>query len=537
MPGDTCIVCGNTRAKDKSVSMHHFPRDEARRQRWIEALDLNDLVIKDYNRVCSRHFPNADAKNDPQLTLGKRFASPKKHWTGRAKRAKKREETARQLSFSPPLVSPSSSRSPTPVVYTSASPTPPQVQAMVTSVGEQLDTDYHVYELPGVSKESSPSAIPAPSDSTGIVVNAALLARIEALESQNRVLTNKLQVAIDQRRPFKLDDIAGNDKLVQLYTGFSSHDILLAFFEFLGSAVTKLNYRGEKRKEGKRHRQRKLDPLNQFFLILIKLKLKLRSFDLAVRFGISESLVSRYVITWVCFMYQHLKEIEWMPAVEQVASTLPPAFREKYPTTYAIIDGSEMFIETPSDLHMQSSTWSSYKHHNTAKFLIACTPNGAICYMSPLYVGSISDVELTRVSGFIQKLEGRNGISIMADRGFTIKDQLQEIGVDLNIPPFLEGRQQLPSEEVQRGRQIASVRIHVERAIGRIKNLGILNGTFPLSMARVANQVVCVCAWLSNFQPALIAAPTELSETDVDKYFQAWDDSDCCSDSDSDNDQ
>ena len=86
------------------------------------------------------------------------------------------------------------------------------------------------------------------------------------------------------------------------------------------------------------------------------------------------------------------------------------------------------FIETPSDLHLQSSTWSNYNHHNTAKFLVACTPNGAICFMSPLYVGSISDVELTRCSGFIEKIDGKEGISIMVDRGFTIKDQLEAIG-------------------------------------------------------------------------------------------------------------
>ena len=59
-----------------------------------------------------------------------------------------------------------------------------------------------------------------------------------------------------------------------------------------------------------------------------------------------------------------------MPSVKQVEGTLPSAFREKYPSTYCIIDGSEIFMETPSDLHMQSSTWSSYKHHNTAKFLM-----------------------------------------------------------------------------------------------------------------------------------------------------------------------
>ena len=126
--------------------------------------------------------------------------------------------------------------------------------------------------------------------------------------------------------------------------------------------------------------------------------------------------------------------IDWMPSVEQVSGTLPPAFREHYPTTYTIIPGSEIFVETPTDLQMQSFTWSNYKHHNTAKFLIACTRNGSICFISPLYVGSISDVEITRAFRFLTHLEDKLGISIMADRGFTIKDMLKEIGIELNIP-------------------------------------------------------------------------------------------------------
>ena len=65
-------------------------------------------------------------------------------------------------------------------------------------------------------------------------------------------------------------------------------------------------------------------------------------------------------------MYHHFKEIDWMPSVDQVLGTLPAAFKEKFPTTYALIDRSERFIEMPSDLHMQS-TWSQYKHHNTVK--------------------------------------------------------------------------------------------------------------------------------------------------------------------------
>ena len=109
---------------------------------------------------------------------------------------------------------------------------------------------------------------------------------------------------------------------------------------------------------------------------------------------------------------------------------------------------------------------------NTAKILIACTPNGAICYVSPLYVGGISDVELTRASGYLHELEGKGGISIMADRGFTIKDLLEEIGVELNMPPFLEGRSQLTSDKVKAGRGIASLRIQLSGLLEGLTLLG-----------------------------------------------------------------
>ena len=331
------------------------------------------------------------------------------------------------------------------------------------------------------------------------------------------------------RKTFSVEDVAGNDDLVKLYTGFTTYSVFLTFYEFLCPSVNELAYRGVSQSAHKRRRRRKLNSLNQLFMTLMKLRLNLRNKDLAFRFGICESLVSRYVSTWICFLYHHLKEVKWMPDIEQVRATLPHSFRQAYSTTFAIIDGSELFIQTPSDLHLQSSTWSSYKHHNTAKFLIACTPNGCICFISPLYVGSISDVELTRVSGFLQELEGKNGISVMADRGFTIKDQLKQINVELNIPPFLEGRQQLPTEEVKRGRQIASLRIHVERAIGRIKQFAILQGNFPLCMVRQVNhiksyQIVCVCAWLTNFHPALIPPPLTsegVEDAEVEEYFNA----------------
>ena len=96
----------------------------------------------------------------------------------------------------------------------------------------------------------------------------------------------------------------------------------------------------------------------------------------------------------------------------------------------------------------------------------------------------------------------------------------------------MEGKRQLDSEDIQRGRQIASLRIHVERTIGHIKNYAILKSIFPNTMIRVANQVVAVCAWLVNFQPALIPPPSDLSvEEEVGSYFETIKDSDYDADS------
>ena len=86
--------------------------------------------------------------------------------------------------------------------------------------------------------------------------------------------------------------------------------ILLTFFEFLGPSIHELNYWGSKRGERKQSRPAKLSPLNQFSLTLMKLKLNFPMQDLAFRFTISKSLVSKYIITWVCFLYQHMKDIK-----------------------------------------------------------------------------------------------------------------------------------------------------------------------------------------------------------------------------------
>ena len=154
----------------------------------------------------------------------------------------------------------------------------------------------------------------------------------------------------------------------------------------------------------------------------------------------------------------------------------------------------------PSNPTALQLTFSNYKNHNTLKALVGITPSGAVCFISNLYGGNISDKKLTVESGILKLFE--SGDSIMADRGFTIEDILPS-GVSLNVPPRMNESGQLTDDERTVTRRIASVQIHVERAIERIKNYQILHLT-PNSMHNSANQLFFVCAMLTNFLPPLV---------------------------------
>lgn len=117
-------------------------------------------------------------------------------------------------------------------------------------------------------------------------------------------------------------------------------------------------------------------------------------------------------------------------------------------------------------LLLKSELFSSYKNPTTLKGLIAISPAGHISFISQLYTGSISDKEITERSGFLD-LPFDDNNSVMADKGFTIQDVLP-FGVSLNIPPLLGSSSQMPAEDVVKTQDIASLRIHVKRAINKI---------------------------------------------------------------------
>ena len=290
------------------------------------------------------------------------------------------------------------------------------------------------------------------------------------------------------------------------YTGFPCLASLQACFRYLGPSVNNLTYwsgNSQKCDVKSKGRPRALPPIEEFFLVLLRLRLGLFEQDIADRFGVSCSTVSRVFATWINFLYLKFKEIPLWPPREVIQSTMPKVhvFRDKYPMTRVIIDATEIFVEKPSLPDIQQMTFSSYKNDNTFKALVGISPSGAVIFVSDLYPGGISDRELTCRSGILSLLQ--KGDYVMADRGFDIQDVLTPLGVKLNMPPFLRGKQQLNSSEMIETRRIASLRIHVERAMERIKNYHIFDKTLPSSLTDIANQIFFVCAVLCNFWPPL----------------------------------
>ena len=178
-----------------------------------------------------------------------------------------------------------------------------------------------------------------------------------------------------------------------------------------------------------------------------------------------------------------------------VNDTMPACFKAHYPLTRVIIDCTEIFIQMPSSFRAQSQS------HNTAKDLVGISPSGMITFISHLYGGHVSDKAITQSCGLIDLLEA--GYVVMADKGFDIQDLLVPHRVILNFPPFLREKDQLSVEEAET-RRIASVRIHIERAIECVKNYRILQGVVPLSIREQLDYIRFICCMLTNFLPPLV---------------------------------
>ena len=363
---------------------------------------------------------------------------------------------------------------------------------------------------------STPDSIPAdsvmtPESSTDHDYNAAPRLSEDLLQACNkRIEELENQLEREKQSRFFLERFSNDNSSIIFFTGFKDYATLMAVFSALQpTATTMVRWSQVQRFNGRQtqnvacsvFRDESVALVDQFFMFLCRVRQGFFEQDLALRFNISQSTVSRILITWANYLYFMLGSLPLWSTRSANQEQMPDCFKQTYPNTRVILDATEIRVQTPSSKVLNSETYSSYKSHTTFKSLVGISPFGAITFISSLYTGCISDKEITRRSGILNLLE--EGDEVMADKGFTINDLLVQRKATLVIPPFLGLKGKFSKQEVSDTHQIARLRIHVERAIRRVKEYHIFDSVIPLSLAGSVNQLWTICAILTNFKGAL----------------------------------
>ncbi|XP_060067919.1 uncharacterized protein LOC132548115 [Ylistrum balloti] len=320
-------------------------------------------------------------------------------------------------------------------------------------------------------------------------------------ENQQRNFSSSGVQTDKQRNQFDFEELRKSEKQLRYYTGFSTKQFDAVYKFLVPDGDYPINLPSNRQKE-----IMCITLENQLLLVIMKLRHDFDYVDLGYRFGASKQTVSILLTHWINYMFLRCGEVSIWPPRDTIFQHMPQNYQQDFPTTFAIFDCTEMKICKPSSLSAQSQTFSDYKSTNTLKSLVACDPRGSIIYASMLFAGSMSDKEIFKQSGCQDMLkelvkEGylKEGDGVMADKGFNIHSEVEECGLKLNIPPFARSGVQMTKHDALHTKKIAAHRVHVERAIARIKRFQIVARRLPLSLYTSINQIWYVCAFLSNF--------------------------------------
>ena len=256
---------------------------------------------------------------------------------------------------------------------------------------------------------------------------------------------------------------------------------------------------------------------NQILTVLVRLQINLPFQYISYQAGISKSTANLTFHKILDLLYTKMHFlIQWQDR-DNIRQTVPPIFKQHFPKLTCIIDCFEIFINRPANLKAWTQVYSNYKKHSTVKYLFFCSPLGAINFLSNGWGGRATDTYIVRISGFISNKFHCPGDQVLADWGFPLQDDFaSSCSAEFIIPAFTKGKKQLSAKEVETTRKIASIRIHIERVIGLVKNsYHILDGPIPITLVKsmsnelykqtpTIDKLVAVCACLCNLSTSIV---------------------------------
>ena len=341
MPVSCCAVdCTNRFTKGSGVGFFVFPVDPERKKKWIHAISRDKWEPKSHDRLCGEHFVNGRPSKEPTnvdyvptiFKDRKRRPSAPTDDSDRSRRLVKRMKTCKE-----------------------AEEVRDCAQALL---------DLSASDSTALVKEEEVGSI---LNDSVMEDNVLLAKQVHALQQQ--VLESS---TVSHPSPSMLNLIETKDSKTRFYTGLPNYEVFQALITYFEPKVIRArSWQGRRTRDDDNDmetgRRSKLSVAEELLAVLMRLRLGLLLQDIADKFNVSASTMSRIFTTWLRLLSVELQQMFPWPTRDLVAQYTPQQF-SKYPNTRVIIDCTELYIQRPSSLVSQSETFSNYKHHNTFKF-------------------------------------------------------------------------------------------------------------------------------------------------------------------------
>ncbi|CAC5421320.1 unnamed protein product [Mytilus coruscus] len=295
-----CVPNCNSNGRRHQVSFHRFPQAGARRNSWIQAIrrDPGPLFnINAYTFVCSLHFIREDFKWTPVRKTLKADAVPTVFsWT--------RDFTPRRELFK--HITPNKK----PKLKS-------ENETLLDSISEEVNQEEDIQESEELLR--NPSVVAEN-------IEKELERKLKERDEEIKQLKEKLRI-----ERFGVFRFSNDDAMIMFYTGFSTYALFLAFFNYVqpaANSMTSYYYKATDTINLSVSRQRTMVLIDELFMFLCRLKCGLFEQDLACRFNVHVSTVSRKLITWSnFFLYFVLGSINIWPTRKQIQNKMPQVFK------------------------------------------------------------------------------------------------------------------------------------------------------------------------------------------------------------------
>ena len=123
--------------------------------------------------------------------------------------------------------------------------------------------------------------------------------------------------------------------------------------------------------KGKFLKDCKFSPHDQLCILFNMMKTNSCNTQLGTIFGGGEKLIGRVLKHMVKITFEFASRFIYWFSKEELSDNMFQTFRDSFPNTRCVIDGTEIKTQMPKSIHEAVLMWSSYKHAYTWKELVA----------------------------------------------------------------------------------------------------------------------------------------------------------------------